>query len=131
MRSGARETGYTLDVLLSELLDEIGKLEDAERKHEAHAAEVGRVSLVLRRDCHGALRKLEARFPRELAPRVRERLATAAAWQSVAGCFDLADVPGLGNLYLVGDQLNVALRLEPERARVVSLLEALAAIGDE
>lgn len=122
-----REVAAALETFVSE----IGQLDDPARRHEEHRTELGQVSLVLRRDCHGVLRKLEARFPAVLGPRVREHLAPRVSWKSVAGCFDLADAPRLGNLYLLPDQLNVALRLEPERERVIQLLETLALIGNE
>lgn len=110
---------------LDRFLAEVGAVADGDRKHETHGLELGGVSLVLRRDCHGVLRKIEARFPGDAGPRVRAAVRELAPWRSVGGAFEIADVPGLGSFFLLPDQLNVALRLEPERERVVRLVETL------
>ncbi len=113
-------------LLPREFLEEIGRMKDPALEDEVHRAEVGRSEFVLRRDCHGALRKVEVRFPAEAREAVRANVARIAALQVVVpGTLEIADVSALGKLYLLADQLNATLRLEPERGRVVELLDAV------
>lgn len=111
------------------LLDEVGQLEDPELEHEAYRRELGAVSLVLRRDCHGALRRLEAEF----SPARRDALVAHLAplvgrWLTIVPrTFDLADVPALGRLSLLAGRLDVAVRLEPRRELLRELLERVTA----
>lgn len=110
---------------LDAFLDEVGVLEDPDLEHEDHRCVLGAVSLVLRRDCHGALRRLEAEFPPEQREPLRARLAPLVGpWLTIVPArFDLADVPALGRLSLLAARLDVAVRLAPERERLRRLLE--------
>ncbi len=110
-------------------LDEIGTLEDPDLENEAYRREFGGVSLVLRRDCHGALRRLEADFPAGDRDRLRERLTPlVGAWLTVLpGRFDLADVPALGRISLLATRLDVAVRLSPRRELLRELLDLVTA----
>ncbi len=118
---------------LDNFLDEVGQLEDPDLEHEAHRCDLGGgVSLVLRRDCHGALRRLEADFAPERRDLVRRGLAPLVGeWLTVLpGRFDLADVSALGRLSLLAARLDVAVRLSPRRELLRELLERITTQPD-
>lgn len=113
---------------LATFLEAVGTFEDPDLEHEQHRFVQGSVSLVLRRDCHGALRRIEAEFPGEARVHLRERLSALGAWLAVVpGRFDLLDVPSLGRLSLLQERLDVAVRLAPRRERLEELLERVVA----
>lgn len=105
----------TTTQLTGDLLDEVGRPVDPDNPHDVHRVSVGPFDLVLRRDCHGVLRKMEVSFPNEMREVVRERVC-ARGWQVVApGDLDLLDIAGLGKLYLLSERLDIVFRMNAAR----------------
>ena len=113
-----------------EILQELGRPACESADEQAHLATVGVVALALRRDCHGVLRKLEVRVPEDRGDALRGALATLGTWQRVVpGQLEILDVPGLGKLYALAAALNVTVRMDPDRARLVDLVARCLAVG--
>lgn len=116
-----------LDAEIDGFLAAVGALADPEREGEQHRLALEGVELVLRRDCHGALRRLHASFAPDRRAGLRAALPAPGGWTTVAAdALELADAPGLGRLYLLADRLELHARLAPRPELLRTLLRTFA-----
>ena len=109
----------------SKIMDLVGEPADEDLCDEMHRFSLNECALVLRRDCHGRLRRLEINFDEQRLPRVRARLgALGAVRDLVPGQLMLLDLPGVAQVHLAPTRMSAVLRLNVQRAGVQELLAA-------
>lgn len=111
--------------LLEALRSTVGTFVDADRAHDTVRHRLGDSTLILRRDCHGALRRMEIRIPPQRRSQLKDVLRGTQRWMEVTPLLAWQDRKGLGRLHLGPDSLEIAFRLEPDQTQLHELLSTI------